>query len=292
MAGQNGGARAPDNNKRLAKLETSIASLALALAANGFDVPEGADPCEVATIVAKDAATNRAKIASLADAIVALHTEAVGDHGGAIETAIKLLGDLAISDEKLAGANAKIASLEEAIGNGASADATAALEDRIDELERAGMAKDARIKELEAGAPVIVQQLEPETAPAAAAEPVERPETARDVGPEYPGLLKSAEIPLIIAGDGGELDVAFSNGEYEIVGLAPVRIEYTDLQQFEGRNVVSPAIHATLANGDTAETLHGFGLMLNGEQIAYCPLLDPIRMQPGEEHRFHKAIFF
>lgn len=269
-------ARAPDNNKRLALLETSVSALAIALVANGVALAEGADPIEAAITRIKQAG-------ELADKLGGTTAELENLKAKSAEEA---------NDGALEQLKARIAELEEAAGNSAPGDATAALEDQIDELERQLAAKTARIVELEAGAPVIVNTVtaeEPEEVPIGR----ERPETARDVGPEYGGALSSAELTTLLAsGTAEELEIAFSNGEYEVVSLHPVKVEPKDLQLFEGRNVVGPAIDVHLAAIDPAEILHGFGLLMGGEQIAYCPLLDPIRLEPGTEHRFQRVIFF
>lgn len=264
-------------SKRLTALETGIASLALALTANGIDVPEGADPIVVAITSLKDYASQRAQVASLADALLEHHPDAIDGSGGAIECAIKILSQ----------------PLAEETGGTTAEDTVAALEARIDELERAGQVKDSRIAALEGGDATVIQDgaSKPEETDAPA--PLERPETAGDVGPDYPGLLNSAELrELIGTGELEQLEIAFSNGDFEIVTLQRVPISPADMQSFEGRNVVGPAIHAKLTPKDAPETLAGFGLMLQGEQIAYCAALDPIKLEPGVEHRFHRAIFF
>jgi hypothetical protein len=33
-------------------------------------------------------------------------------------------------------------------------------------------------------------------------------------------------------------------------------------------------------------------LLLDGEQVAYCAFLDPLKLEPGTERRFDRAIFF
>lgn len=289
----------PDNNRRLAKLEAGVASLAIALSANGFDLPEGTDPIVAAITAAKDTASLRAQVAQLADFLLANHPDAIGDNAGAIPTAIKVIEQLKATsleesnDGQVATLKQQLAELQEAVANGGGADAIAGLEDQIDALERTVAVRDARIKELEAGAPVIVETVAPDSAAEPEAPALVRPEAARDVGPDYAGILKSGEIrDLLNEGGIDGLEVAFSNGDYEIVGMEPVKIGPEDLQLFEGRNLVAPAIHAQLAIGDPPVVLHGFGLMLQGEQVGYCPLLDQIRLNPGEEHRFQRVIFF
>jgi hypothetical protein len=319
MASQTGSAKAPDNNKRLKLLEAGVSTLAMSLVSNGIPVADGADPITLAIGAIKERAEleeNNAKgsaahketleqlsasgkrveqleqqlesikghVAPLADYLIANHPGAIVVGGGACETAVKVLAEQATQIEALTAGS----------GGTTAEDATAGLEDRIDELERQIIAKDSRIADLEAGAPVVVQAAaEADSAAEEEPAPRERPETARDVGPDYAGLHSSADIAALVAsGEAHGLELAFSNGEFEIVALQPVPIEAKDLQLFEGRSVVAPSIHAKLGVHDAAEELHGFGLMLQGEQIGYCPLLDPLRLQPGTERRFDRAIYF
>lgn len=272
--------RAPVEGRRLASLEASVSSLAITLTANDIELPDGADPIVVAIAAMKDFASLRAQIATLADALLEHHPQAIDGSTGAVECAIKILS-------RPAG---------EETGGTTSADAIAALEDQIDGLERQIIVKDAKIAALESGAPPVEDQgdeNDEEAEDVEAAATRERPETAADVGPNYAGIFNSAELRgELDGGDLEDLQLAFSNGDYEIVALQRVAILPADLQPYEGRSIVGPAVHVRLTPADAPETLHGVGLMLQGEQIAYCQLLDPIRLDPGMEHRLHRAIFF
>jgi hypothetical protein len=310
--------KAPDNNKRLKQLEAGVSALAIALTANGVEISEGADPFELAVGRVKHAAQLDDRLMALIGATTGVIGRFAPDMELApkdaaeplIDVQIRLLEQLATHEtpcdlrireleDKLGATTAELENARstsaELEGGTTGEDATAALEDQIDELERTIKVRDARIAELEAGAPVIVQAPPGDEDSAVDAEPAPlvRPETARDVGPDYPGTYSSEEITKLLAsGEAHPLEIAFSNGAYEIVALQSVPIDARDLLLFEGRNVVGPSVSAKLSQHDAAEDLHGFGLLLGGEQIAYCPLLDPLRLQPGTERRFDRAIYF
>jgi hypothetical protein len=274
MGNQRAGS-SPDNNKRLAALEAGVSTLAITLAANGVDVPEGADPFELAIGRVKRAA----ELEAAAEQTTPGEIAAIARAEGAEKRVAELEAELA----------ARPVSAEEAHDG-----AIARLEEQIDELERQGAAKDSRITELEAGAPVIVQQPdggEPEETPAET--PLERPEGAADVGPQYAVVYSSAElVALLAAGDVPGFELAFSNGQFEVVALNRIAIAPSDLLAAEGRVVVVPPVFAKLAAVDAAEELHGVGLLLDGEQVAYCAFLDQLKLEPGTERRFDRAIFF
>jgi hypothetical protein len=56
--------------------------------------------------------------------------------------------------------------------------------------------------------------------------------------------------------------------------------------------MVVPPVFAKLLATDPQEELAGVGLLLQGEQIAYCAFPDRLTLQPGSERRFERAIFF
>jgi len=291
-------AKGPDNNRRLATLESGASALAMALAANGFPIGEGENVHEVAIKAVKAGRESLSHVSAAGQRTEQLEKQ-VEDLAKQLEEAKTAApeSDNATPGEIAAIARAeaaekRIAELQEAIGNSSPSEGTEALESRIDELEREGMAKDARIKELEAGAPVV-QVVADETAEDVPATAVrERPETAADVGPAYPGQFTAEELTELIINTTSGFEIAFSNGDYEIVALQRVAISAADLQRFENRHVVGPTISARLLPTDAPELLLGFGLMLEGEQIAYCAALDPIMLEPGSEHQFQRAIFF
>jgi hypothetical protein len=56
--------------------------------------------------------------------------------------------------------------------------------------------------------------------------------------------------------------------------------------------MVVPPVFAKLLNTDPQEELAGVGLLMQGEQIAYCSFPDRLTLQPGSERRFERAIYF
>jgi hypothetical protein len=119
----------------------------------------------------------------------------------------------------------------------------------------------------QSSSPPAVVDDEAEEAPPAAPERV-RPETARDVGPSAGGLNAAELAELLASGTADGLELVFSNGEFEIVALAPVAIGPKELLSAEGRQIVIPAVYAKLLNTDPQEELAGVGLLMQGEQIS------------------------
>lgn len=227
----------PDNNKRLAALESGVSTLAIALDQNGFKLASGADPIEEAIKAIKGQAEKIDDLATSGEAAIA-----------AVARADEL-------NEQLLAANKEIEALNNDIEQ---------LEGRLEALQSAGNE--------DALAPVPVR---------------ERPEHARDFGPTF-GLGDRKDIAKLIA-EGAAFEIAFSNGDHELVELAPVPIEGKDLVGVEGR-YMAPKIF--VRGGEILEHLHGAALVHGGEQLAYCEFPSPIPLEPKQQRGFEKAITF
>lgn len=294
-------AKGPDNNKRLAQLESGVATIAIALTANGFTVGEGADPLEEAVKAIKSLLTDRSSLNEQ------LHNLA----GFASATLGRLVPDLVLApqtDEQpfaylerlTAAAEPRIAELltagtVEGDGDGnatvgelaaiARADAAEAkITDLLAELGKSA----AEIEQLN----IDLEQLEARNDAAAEALDAptparERPENARDFGPTY-GTLDREDLVAVLTSDAA-LEISFSNGEYEIVGLEPIALKGSDLVSVEGRYIV-PVVF--VRGGQVREDLHGAVLVHDGEQVAYFAFPRPIDLEPKQERRFEKAIIF
>lgn len=254
MGNPRGGARAPDNNKRLAVLEAGVSALAIALTANGVTVPEGADPVE------------------LAIGVIKAHAEAAAGAG--------------TSTGELEQLRARVAELETEKG-----ELETDLEDITGEKNRlAGLLNDDGKSQNAGEEPEQGGEKHPflEAQPA-----LVRPEGARDVGPEYP-VFEKGELRELLGPDhdGEGLELVFSNGDYEILALQPVPITVPQLQRMENSFIVIPAIHAKLSATDQPEQIDGVGLLYGGEQIAYCRFPSKLPLPPGGERRFDRAIIF
>lgn len=312
---------APDNNRRLAALEAGVSALAIALTANGAALEDGADPIEAAIARVKHAA-------QLDDRLVVLihaSTSVIGRFAPDMELApkdeaeslidvqIRLLEQLATHetpcDRKIkeleaqisAGPNGATEGEIAAIARADAADAAlAAAKEELAELnadvEDLANEKNRLANELAAaneGRPQAATDAggdEPEEVAATAVR--ERPEAARDVGPNAGGLSAAELDDLLTTGEVHGLELVFSNGDYEIMTLQPVAISPNQLQPIEGRHAIIPPIFAKLLSTDQQEEIAGAGLLLEGEQIAYCAFPDRLTLLPGGERRFERAIYF
>jgi polyhydroxyalkanoate synthesis regulator phasin len=315
-----GAAKGPDNNQRLAFLEAGVSALAIALTANGAAVGEG-DPIELAIAIVKAGAKDRAEAAETISAmgakIDALEKAGTEEAKAELEQLRARVAELEAGptepqggDQALIAAAGRIAELERqleaartATGEEANDGAISTLKARVAELE-------TEVGELETDvadavseknrlANLLAAQGTSSTPPAVdqepAAEPApverERAEGARDVGPDC-GSLSGEEIAQAVAAE-AEFEVAFSNGEFEIVDfssppivVSPGQLERVNSAQF----AVGPAV---LIRGASApEELHGAGLLLEGVQVGYCRFDPPIRIEPGQERKFDRALIF
>jgi hypothetical protein len=263
-----------DNNKRLAFLESRVSALAVAIAGLGVTVEEGADPIDLVIGLATGQAVqidelekngNTAALAAIARAEKA--EGELGELRGKVETVANYL--LEKHPSAIVDINECCLVVAVKVMDDQAAE-IAELETDIEQLE-------GKIEAINGG--------EGDELPAIAAR--ERPENARDFGPTF-GQIDAPEIGQLREEKAG-LEIGFSNGEHEIVELAPVPINAADLQAVEGR-YIAPTIH--VKGGTHREDLHGAALLKDGEQIAYCQFPAPIALEVGQERRFDRAITF
>lgn len=280
--------KGPDNNKHLAHLEAGFSALAIALVANGVAIAEGADPFELAIAQLKSKAALQAESDKLATFLLEHHAGAI--EGSAVDTVIKLLetakGDnpeqASMMEQRALDAEKRIVTLTSEVG-----ELEQDLADMTNEKNRLANELAAAYE----GRPFVNETAEQAPAPAA---PIvrERPETAADVGPDYHVLELQELGELFASGEAHGLELAFSNGEHEIVSLERIAIASSDIVRLEGRYTVHRTVYAKLAATDAGEELDGVGLLLGGEQIAYGSFPEKLRLEPGNERRFERAIAF
>lgn len=319
--------KAKDNNKRLALLEGGVAGLAAVLGELGVTVAEGADPIVLVIELAKGQAAkidlNDEKILELIGASTGVIARFAPDMELAplneaetlIDCQIRLLKQVADIEGSpgeiaaIARADAAAAALGElepkvaAVGDYLIANYPAQITADECSLSQATRILGEETSALAAANKEIgdlnidIEQLEGQIealGSAGKAEDVEaapgreRPEGARDFGPAFGALDRGALVALFGDGDVG-LEISFSNGDYELVELAPVAIKVSDLTSVEGRFMV-PVIH--VRGGEHREDLHGAALVHEREQIAYCSFPSPIVLEAKQERRFEKTITF
>jgi hypothetical protein len=308
-----------DNNKRLALLEGGVASLAAVLGELGVKIGEKDDPIVLVIDLAKGQAAkidaNDEKLMELIGASTGaiarfapdMELAPMNEAEPLIDVQIRLLKQLAeipgTPGELAAIARAETAENElgelrgkvETVANYLLEKHPSAIVDinecclvvavKVMDDQAAEIAElETDIEQLE-GKIEAINGGEGDELPAIAAR--ERPENARDFGPTF-GQIDAPEIGQLREEKAG-LEIGFSNGEHEIVELAPVPINAADLQAVEGR-YIAPTIH--VKGGTHREDLHGAALLKDGEQIAYCQFPAPIALEVGQERRFDRAITF
>lgn len=276
-------AHGPDNNKRLAFLESRVALLISAATAV---IARFAPDMELAP---KD------------------------ENEDLVDVQIRLLNQVATAETPC---DRRIAELEAQVAAGATdvAGSDNATEGEIAAIARADAA-DARVKELEAENAELRNDIEEimsaknalanqlaeagqgsassATPPAAEAEeapppPLVRPEGARDVGPTYGG--EAIADLAAAAATGVTFDLVFSNGEFEILGIDPIPVPGTNLVDAEGRLRINQAVQ--VRGRGAIEDVAGAGLLLGGEQVGYCVFDPAVKLHPGEERRFDHSLLF
>lgn len=294
--------KGPDNNKRLAELESGVSAIAIALVANGFapKAEEIDNPLELVIKAIKGQAEQIDAAEGRVGPLITATTNIAARYGRDVElapldenedlvtTQIRILNEIAaLPEETTPGELAAIRRAETAEG------LTAIERERAELAETALEAANKEIAELNTDIEQLegrIDQLQAADV-ANAEEPVnlarERPEHARDFGPTFDAGERKDIAKLIAAGEAFE--IAFSNGEHEIVELAPIALEGKDLIAIEGR-YLAPKIFAK--GGEQVEHIHGAALLLGGEQIAYCEFPSPIAIEPRQERGFEKAITF
>ena len=118
--------------------------------------------------------------------------------------------------------------------------------------------------------------------------PIVRPDNARDVGPQFPQVDRE-DLEAMIA-DNARFELVFSDGKAEIADFEPIRIPSSDLAMIARRRQVSKPVFVKGATGP--REIDGAGLLLNGEQVAYCKFPSAVRIEPGQERRFERALTF
>lgn len=271
------------DGKRLAQLEAGVSALALCITANGIDLKEGQDPIDQAIALVKrwrELTIARAELQLVVAIAVGVEPETIEDPfaaaHGALETmkahCVELETDVAAASKRVAELELENAELQTDVE-----DLTNAKNTLANKLADEG-------KAAHDPAPIVAAE---EPAPA----PLERPETARDVGPTF-GALTLPELQQAVAA-GLSFELAFSNGEFELVEFSspPIVVQAADLQLLDGyRHVVRPAIH--IKGGAMPQIIKGAGLLLEGVQVAYHGFTAPLTIHPGAEWKFERQIAF
>lgn len=236
-------------------LHSGVDHLALAIAAAGIELTDGQDPILQAIAIVEDF---RARAANMAEAIVA------GEH------------------ELNEGETPFVAALR--ILSKPPGDAT---DGEIAAIARAEKAE-ARVSELE----VLIET--GRVGGDCAANP-ELPPAKRHVAAECgPIGQRSTAAELHTFLEDGPLELVFSDGENEIFEFEPVTLAVADLYRHGNRLMVMPPIEITGPRGADAVPIEieGVALLVNGEQVDYCPLESKLTINPGDCRRFSRAFTF
>jgi hypothetical protein len=236
-------------------LHSGVDHLAAELATAGIELKQGQDPILQAIAIVEDF---RDRAANMAEAIVAGEHE-INEGETPFTAALRILSKP--PGDATDGEIAAIARAEK-------------LEARVTELE--GLLEDGAGRDL-AG--------------------IELPPAKRDNAAECGPLgqrSSSAEIKGLID-EGHVLELVFSDGDCEIVEFEPVQLAAADLYPHGGgRLIVVPVVSIAGPRGEAAAPIEidGAALLVNGEQVDYCPFDARLTVNPGDQRQFSRAFTF
>lgn len=285
MGNQKAADKGPDNNKRLAALESGVSQLAIALAAAGVEIGEAGDPIKYAIeLIEVQREAVRLPASMLVSALEAGGEKLAADADPVLVACELLSGGKVTKGEMAAIARAETA--EKELGQ-----VKIELEETKEDLERVASEKGRLANEL---AELIENKgyKRPEAAeeaPAAPPEPLERPDGARDFGPDF-HRMDPLELGNFLASDPEGLEISFSNGDYELIELEPIPVTAAELVAREGRRALTKIVQ--VKGGEREEPIHGAALVLAGEQIDYCQFPVPLKIEQGQVRQFVRMIFF
>lgn len=282
-----------------------LAELRVTLNANGFEVSDRDGPIVVAISAIKSIAGLNAaaeKLGLAVAVVLGVELEAITDPTEAAIAALESMKDRIVTVE---GQRAELEAKIAAVGTpGTDAAELEALRKRTVELELENKELETDLEEVTNARNSLANQLADSgkgQAPPPTEEPKPkvdeiapvdepRPEIARDVGPEFARLTETA-IGALIA-EGGDFEIAFSNGSFELVELSipPIKLTGADLQRVDSsRYIVGKVLHVKSAS---SARIHGAGLLYRGEQVGYCQFSPAIVVHAGQERRFDRALIF
>jgi hypothetical protein len=115
-------------------------------------------------------------------------------------------------------------------------------------------------------------------------------ETAPDTKARTVGRMdestKGEELAKML-GEAEEIEIVFSDGEHEITGIPPIPVTSTDFRPaaVEGLQLAQPGQEELLVYGPPRGTpafqLAGYGLVVDGKQVAWKERGEPLVIQPG-----------
>lgn len=285
--------KGPDNNKRLALLETSVSALALALAGAGIELkPDQEDPIAQAIAIVE---AWRAQMLGLAELKVALAAakgvdpEAIDDP---IADAIEGVQSASARWKMLDQIGAHLAEHYPAIVEAGGTlpemviDALASSAPSVPSESEQAKADGERIAELEKQVGELAGQLAEAVAVPAKGRVKEKSVRARKCGPIK---ADAAAVAAAITEGASLLEIVLSDGAQEIVDFAPYEVRGSNFSKHSMGYLLNVPLFARGASA--ARTIRGFGLFKDGKQIAFCPHPD-VGIAPESERKFTKAVFF
>ena len=103
---------------------------------------------------------------------------------------------------------------------------------------------------------------------------------------------RTAELKAMIA-NAGTVEIAFSDGEREIAGTRPIVPEGDAWREHQlGLMLDVPVEIVGPQEGMPSFAIAGYGLIIDGKQVAYCRRMDVVQVGAGQRQRFVDDIVF
>lgn len=95
----------------------------------------------------------------------------------------------------------------------------------------------------------------------------------------------------VAAREGKSIEIVFSDGKQELIQVAPIAVEGPAwIDRMQGKFLLEPI---ELAGGGPASfQVTGYGLLIDGKQVAYTERSDPLNVAPGTRITLADDIYF
>lgn len=125
--------------------------------------------------------------------------------------------------------------------------------------------------------------------------PTEASTKQRKLGPVDNGLSGEALAEALWQADADDkrVEIVVSDGTHTVTGIPPIVISGDVWRQHPlGRMLREPIKIEGPHTGGTPFVIHGFGLLIDGKQVAYCERPDVVQVAAGQTVNFADDIYF
>lgn len=118
------------------------------------------------------------------------------------------------------------------------------------------------------------------------------PAKPRKLGRMAEGKSVSGEDLRDMLDDADEVEIAFSDGEREVAGLAPVAVSGDAWKAHSFGLLLTKSVDIEGPEKDTSTTIAGYALLIDGKQVAYRERSMPLQVAPQQKVTITDDIMF